>query len=69
MRGEVGRSSDAFRLLQVGDQLLPSPRVVPERNCIRARGEDPLGELGGKSRAVRRVLCVDDAEAGAELLS
>jgi hypothetical protein len=69
MRREVGRSSDAFRLLQVGDELLPPPGVVSERDRIGAGGEDPLRELGGEARALRCVLGVNDAEAGAELLS
>jgi hypothetical protein len=43
--------------------------VVPERHDVRAGGEQLVGELAGDAGAVRRVLAVDDAEVGAELLA
>jgi hypothetical protein len=41
--------------------------VVAEGEHVRARGEQPLGELRGDPSPVGDVLTVDDAEAGAEL--
>ena len=55
-------------LLEVGDQLLPAPGVVSERDRVGARAAQPLGELRGQPRAVGRVLGVDDAEVGAQLV-
>jgi len=42
--------------------------VVAERDHVGARGEQPVGELAGDARAVGRVLAVDDAHVGGELL-
>jgi len=42
--------------------------VVAGRHDVRAAFEQPGRELGRQPRAVGRVLAVDDAEAGAELV-
>ncbi len=42
-------------------------RVVPERDHVRARGEQPVGELRRDPGAVGDVLAVHDREVGAEL--
>jgi hypothetical protein len=41
--------------------------VVPEREHVRTRGEQAVGQLRRDARAVGDVLGVDDAEAGAQL--
>jgi hypothetical protein len=43
--------------------------VVAERHDVGARGEELVRELAGDAGAVGRVLAVDDAEVGAELLA
>jgi hypothetical protein len=42
--------------------------VVPERDDVRAGGEQPVGQLRRDPRPVGDVLAVDDREVGAELL-
>jgi hypothetical protein len=42
--------------------------VVAERDHVGSRGEQLVGELPRDAGAVGRVLAVDDAEVGAELL-
>jgi hypothetical protein len=43
--------------------------VVAERDHVGARGEQLVRELARDPRAVGRVLAVDDADVGAELLA
>jgi hypothetical protein len=43
--------------------------VVAERDHVGARGEQLVGELARDARAVGRVLAVDDAEVGADLVA
>jgi hypothetical protein len=43
--------------------------VVPERDDVRAGGEELVGELRRDARAVGDVLAVDDAEIDVELLA
>jgi hypothetical protein len=42
--------------------------VVAEREDVRSGSEEPVGEPRRQARAVGRVLGVDDAEPGPELL-
>ena len=44
-------------------------RVVPERDDVRAGGEQTVGELAGDACAVGDVLAVDDAHVDAELVA
>jgi hypothetical protein len=43
--------------------------VVAERHDVRARGQQPLGQLGRDPGAVGNVLAVDDARIGLELVT
>jgi hypothetical protein len=43
--------------------------VVPERDHVRAGGEQLVGELAGDAGAVGDVLAVDDAEVRDELVA
>jgi hypothetical protein len=43
--------------------------VVAERDRVRTRREQPLGEPRRQPAPVRRVLAVDDAEVDVELLA
>jgi hypothetical protein len=43
--------------------------VVPERDDVRAGGEELVGELAGDPRAVRDVLAVHDARICGELVA
>ena len=45
-----------------------TPDVVPRRDDVGARLQEARRELGGEADAVRRVLAVDDAEVGVELV-
>jgi hypothetical protein len=42
--------------------------VIPERERVRARGEQAVGQLRRDPRAVGDVLGIDDADPGTELL-
>jgi hypothetical protein len=68
MAGQVGRPDDPIAALQVREELTARPGVVAEREDVGAGGEQLLGELRRKPAAVGRVLGVDDAEVGAELV-
>jgi hypothetical protein len=43
--------------------------VVPQRDHVGARREQPVGELRGDAGAVGDVLAVDDADVGVELVA
>jgi len=43
--------------------------VVAERDDVRARAQQAVGELAGDAGAVGDVLPVDDADVGTELLA
>jgi hypothetical protein len=43
--------------------------VVPERDDVRARAQEPVRELRRDAGAVRDVLAVDDREVRAELVA
>jgi hypothetical protein len=43
--------------------------VIPERDDVRAGGQQLVGELRRDSRAVGDVLAVDDADVGVELVA
>jgi len=66
---EVRGPDDAVRLREIGLQLAPRPRVVAEREDVRAGGEQLVRELWRQTAAVGRVLRVDDAEGDVELLA
>ena len=60
--GEVRGPDDPLGAGEVRVDLLPPPGVVAERDHVRARGEEALGELRRDPDAVGDVLAVQDAE-------
>ena len=66
---EVRGADDRRRRREVGADLLAPPRVVAERERVRARGEEPFGEPRRDPDAVRDVLAVDDAGVDVEALA
>jgi hypothetical protein len=66
---EVGRPDDPIAALEVRQELAARPGVVAEGQDVGAGGEQLLGELRRQPAPVGRVLGVDDAEVGAELVA
>jgi hypothetical protein len=67
---EVGRPEDAGTLaFEEREEVAMTPDVVSGRDDVGTRGEELLGELRGQADPVGRVLSVDDAGIGAQLLS
>ncbi len=66
---QVRRTDDAVRGCEIGGDLLPAPGVVAERDRIGAGGKDALCVPGRKTRSVRGVLGVDEAEIDRQLLA
>ena len=56
---EVDRTDDALQCADLPRELLLAPRVVAERDRVRARVEDLLRERCGEPRARRAVLGID----------
>jgi hypothetical protein len=50
-------------------EVAVAPDVIAGRDDVGASLEDAQRELRSQPRAVRRVLAVDDAEVGAELVA
>ena len=63
----VGGAHGVRELADGGGELLLPPRVVAERDRVRARREDLVGERHGDAAAGGRVLGVDDHGRHAEL--
>jgi len=68
-RLEVGGAHDRRRGGEVRPDLLPPPRVVAERERVRARREQPLRQPRRDPDAVRDVLPVDYADVDLETLA
>jgi len=66
---EVRGAHDRRRRRQIGADLLAPPRVVAERERVRAGGEEAFGEPRRDADAVRDVLAVDDAGVDVEALA
>lgn len=69
MAGQVRRPDDPLAVLEVREELAARPGVVSERQDVGAGGEQLLGELRRQPAPVGRVLGVDDAEVGPELVA
>jgi hypothetical protein len=68
-RAGVGGTDDAVALLEVRPDPVAAKGVVPERDQVGTRGEQPVGELRRDAGAVRDVLAVDDARVDVELFA
>jgi hypothetical protein len=66
---EVRGSDDRRRRREIRADLLPPPRVVPERHRVGADGQQALREPRRDPAAVRDVLAVDDARVDLEALA
>jgi hypothetical protein len=64
---EIRRAYYTLAGRQIGDDLLPSPGVVSERDRIGAGGENALGVPGREPRSASGVLGVDEAEIDRQL--
>ena len=68
-RPRVRGTDDALARVEVRADAVAAERVVAERDRVRARRKQLVGELAGDARAVGDVLAVDDAEVDVELLA
>jgi len=67
MAREVRGTEHALRRIEIWQQLAARPGVVAERHDVRARREQPVGQLGRDAPPVGRVLAVHDAEVDGEV--